>query len=132
MSRDRIRLRGISLYGCHGVTPAEREVGRPFEVDVELVLDLSAAAETDDLGTTVDYAAVCAVVKRVHEAGPYHLLEAMAGRMAKDILGAFAVDEVTVRVRKPHPPVGAIVGAAEVEITCRAAGDSRDSERSLA
>jgi dihydroneopterin aldolase len=132
MSRDRIRLSRISLYGCHGVTPAEREIGRPFEVDVELVLDLSAAADTDDLGTTVDYTAVCDIVQRIHDAGPHHLLEAMAGRMANEILGAFPVDEVTVRVRKPHPPVGAVVGAAEVEITRQTARDSRDSEERLA
>ncbi len=120
MAPGRIRLRNISLYGCHGVTAAEREVGRPFEVDVELVLDLSAASRTDDLGATIDYAAVCEIVRRVHEAGPYHLLEALAGRIAKEIIGAFAAEEVTVRVRKPHPPVGGLVGAAEVEITVRA------------
>jgi len=107
----------IALYGTHGVTAAERQVGRLFEVDVEMQLDLTAAAETDDLGATVDYAAVCEVVRRVHEAGPYLLLEALAGRIAKEIVGVFPVDEVTVRVRKPHPPVGSLVGEAEVEIT---------------
>jgi dihydroneopterin aldolase len=117
MPQDRIRLSGVSLYGTHGVTPAEREVGRPFEVEVELLLDLSAAADTDDLTATVDYGAVCEVVRRVHEAGPYHLLEALAGRIAKKILDEFAVTEVTVRARKPHPPVGSVVGAAEVQIT---------------
>ena len=114
---DRICLRNITVYGSHGVTAAEREVGRPFEVDVELRADLSAAAETDDLGATVDYAAICELVKRVNEAGPYLLLEAFAGRIAKEVVDSFPVDEVTVRVRKPHPPVGAIVGAVEVEIT---------------
>jgi dihydroneopterin aldolase len=117
MSSDWIRLTDIALYGCHGVTPAERQVGRLFELDVELKLDLGEAAETDDLGTTVDYTAVYEVVRRVHEAGPYQLLEAMAGRIAKEIIAAFPVEEVTVRVRKPHPPVGGLVGGAEVEIT---------------
>ena len=119
MAPDIIRLSDIALYGCHGVSPAERQVGRLFEVDVEIKLDLAAAVETDDLGVTVDYAAVCEVVRRVHEAGPYQLLEAMAGRIAKEIVGSFPVDEVTVRVRKPHPPVGGLVGEAEVEITRR-------------
>lgn len=117
MARDTIRLREITVYGTHGVSAAEREVGRPFVVDVEMRADLSAAAETDDLGATVDYAAVCALVKRVNDAGPYFLLEAFAGRIAKEVLEGFGVDEVTVRVCKPHPPVGGIVGAAEVEIT---------------
>jgi dihydroneopterin aldolase len=121
MASDWVRLKDIALYGCHGVTPAERQVGRLFEVDVELKLDLGAAAETDDLGTTVDYAAVYEIVTRVHEDGPYQLLEAMAGRIANQIIAAFPVDEVTVRVRKPHPPVGGLVGAAEIEITRRKA-----------
>ena len=124
MAGDRIRLTNISLYGCHGVDPAERQVGRLFEVDVELALDLATAAETDDLGTTVDYAAVCEVVRRVNEAGPYQLLEAMAGRIAKEILSDFPVERVTVLVRKPHPPVGSLVGTVEVELTRRHPGDS--------
>ena len=117
MARDRIRLTNISLYRYHGVTPAEQEVGHPFDVDVELVFDVSEAAEKDDLNNTLDYEAICDAVRSVHEAGPYHLLEALAGRVAKKILDEFAVTEVTVRARKPHPPVGSVVGAAEVEIT---------------
>lgn len=116
MGGDSIRLYGITVYGRHGVSAAEREVGRPFEVDVELAADLSSAAEKDDLAATVDYGAICELVRRVNEAGPYLLLEAFAGRIAKEVMEGFAVDEVRVRVRKPHPPVGMIVGAAEVEI----------------
>jgi len=105
------------LYGRHGVTEAEQALGRTFEVDVELALDLSTAADTDDLQASVDYAAVCELVRRVHEAGPYRLLEAFAGRIAKKIVEQFPVEAVTVRVRKPLPPVGSAVGAVEVELT---------------
>jgi dihydroneopterin aldolase len=115
--RDRVKLHNIRLYGCHGVSDAERTVGRPFEVDVELVLDLTAAAATDDLRATVDYGEICRAVRTAHEAGPYHLLEALAGGIAEAILDGFPVREATVRVRKPHPPVGSVVDAAEVEIT---------------
>ena len=117
MARDWVRMHNIKLYGRHGVSAAEREIGRPFEVDVELAADLAQAGETDDLGATVDYNAVCETVRQAHEAGPYRLLEAFAERIAKDILDRFAVSEVTIRVRKPNPPVGSLVEAAEVEIT---------------
>lgn len=116
MARDWVRMRNIKLYGRHGVSAAEREIGRPFEVDVELAVDLAQAGETDDLGATVDYNAVCETVRQAHEAGPYRLLEALAERIAKDILDRFAILAVTVRVRKPHPPIGSLVEAAEVEI----------------
>jgi dihydroneopterin aldolase len=117
MPSDKIRLLNITLYGCHGVTEAERAVGRPFQVDVEVAADLSTAGATDDLGATVDYAVVCELVRRANEAGPYRLLEAFAEQIAKSILGHLPVSEVTVRVRKPHPPVGLLVEVAEVEIT---------------
>ncbi len=122
MGRDCIRLSGIVIYGSHGVIEAERAIERPFQVDVELRADLSAAGAADDLKATVDYAAVCALVRRANEAGPYHLLEAFAERIAKNLLGELHISEVTVKVRKPHPPVGMFVEAAEVEIT-RAAGE---------
>src|SRR5512142_1661865 len=102
---DKVRLHHILVYGHHGVSPEEQAVGRPFEVDVEMALDLRAAGERDDLSATVDYAAVCALVARINEAGPYRLLEAFAERIAKEVLSRPEVREVTVRVRKPHPPV---------------------------
>jgi len=116
LAEDRIRLRGITLYGCHGVTAQERAVGRPFVIDVEMAVDLGPAGESDDLGATVDYSAACDIVRQVNEAGPYFLLEAFAQRIAERVLASFPVSEVTVRVRKPHPPVGLLVEAAEVEI----------------
>jgi len=116
LAQDKIRVQGMILYGHHGVSAAEQAVGRPFEVDVEVALDLSAAGERDELGATVDYAAVCELVRRVHAAGPYRLLEAFADRIAKVIVKEFAVEAVTVRVRKPHPPVGSVVEAVEVEL----------------
>ncbi len=117
LGQDTIRIQGMVLYGRHGVSDGEQAIGRIFEVDVELALDLSAAGETDDLEATVDYAAVCEVVRRVHEAGPYRLLEAFAQRIAKEIGEQFPVEAVAVRVRKPLPPVGSVVGAVEVGIT---------------
>jgi dihydroneopterin aldolase len=119
MPLDKVTLLKIVVYGHHGVTAEEQAVGRPFEVDLELRLDLRRAGETDDLGATVDYAEVCDLVRRVNESGPFRLLEAFADRIAKEVMAAWHVEEVTVRVRKPHPPVGLLVGAAEVEITRR-------------
>lgn len=114
---DALGLRSIVVYGSHGVSEAERAVGRPFEVDVELALDLTEAGARDDLAATVDYAALAEIVRRVNEGGPYRLLETFAARIADQVLARFPVAEVRVRVRKPNPPVGSVVGAAEVEIT---------------
>jgi dihydroneopterin aldolase len=119
MASDQVSLLNLVVYGHHGVTAEEQAVGRPFEVDVELRLDLRPAAESEDLAATVNYAEVAALVSQVNASGPFRLLETFADRIAKRILAAWPVEEVTVRVRKPHPPVGLLVGAAQVEITRR-------------
>lgn len=117
MASDRIRVCGITVYGRHGVSEAEQCLGRPFLVDVELELDLSEAGKSDDLGRTVDYARVCEVVAAVNAGRCFRLLEAFAEEIAKNVLAEVGGDKVVVRVRKPHPPVGMVVEAAEVEIT---------------
>lgn len=92
---------------------------QPFEVDVELVLDLAPAGTTDDLAKTVDYGQVYEVVRRNVESVSYRLLETMAEAISRDILGAFPVDEVVVRVRKPAVDLGGPLDHAGVEIRRR-------------
>lgn len=113
---DCIRLRNMVFYTHHGVLAAEREMGQRLEVDVELRLDLSEPGSTDNLAATVDYAAVYALVRRVVEEQRLNLIEAVAEAVARGILSACRPEQVTVRVRKPNPPVGGVVDCAEVEV----------------
>ena len=55
---DKIILKGIQFHGYHGVTEAERQLGQKYEIDLELMTDLSAAGKTDDLTHTINYAQV--------------------------------------------------------------------------
>lgn len=118
VSGDAVVLRGIQAIGHHGVLDFERERAQPFEVDVELSLDLAAASESDDLAQTVDYGAVVKSVVATVEARSFRLLEALAGAIAAALLEQTAAEEVTVEVRKMRPPVPAQLGAAGVRI-CR-------------
>ena len=63
---DILLVEDIRFYGHHGVTPAQQEVGAWFSVDVELALDLTPAALSDDVDATVDYGQV---VRRVVAVG---------------------------------------------------------------
>ena len=116
---DRIVLRNIRLDGRHGVYEHERETPQPFEVDVELLLDLRPAGVTDDLTKTVDYARVYEIVARIVETGSFRLLEAVAEAISDEILAAFPADEVVVRVRKPAVQLGGPLDHAAVEIRRR-------------
>ena len=120
MASDRLVLKNMVFYGYHGAFAAEKELGQRFEVDLEMQLDLKPAAVADDLELTVNYVEVYTLVKEVVEEREFGLLETLAETIAGEILSAYTVEEVVVRVRKPFPPSGGILDYAEVEISRKA------------
>ncbi len=97
---DTIVIEDIRFYGHHGALPAERTTGGWFSVDVELSLDLAPAALSDDLGGTVDYAAVARRIVEVGTGPSVSLLERLATLLAEALLKEFPVTEVALRVKK--------------------------------
>lgn len=117
---DRIFLRGMRFMACHGVLPHEREVPQPFEVDVEMGLDLRAAGESDDLDDTVNYAEVYDVVSTVLTVTRKYLIEALAEEIADDLLRDFdSLRWVRVTVHKPTAPIDGIFSDVGVTILRR-------------
>lgn len=119
---DCIRLRRLRLVGVHGALPEERDRAQPFEVNLDLAVDLATAGRTDVLEDTVDYGAVAAAAGHVVTAERHQLLERLATRIAEDVLGVDPrIASVTVTVRKLRPPVPADLAWAGVTITRDAA-----------
>jgi dihydroneopterin aldolase len=112
-----IRLHNMTFYGYHGISAAERQTGRRFEVDVELAVDMDRAAASDKLQDTVNYTEVYRTVEELVAQNRFSLLETIAVRLADEILRKFKPKEVTVRVRKKIPPVPGNLDHIEVEIT---------------
>lgn len=117
---DRIELRGLRVLGIHGVLPEEQVKPQPFELDLDLEVDLAVAGRTDALADTVDYAGV---VERaggvIGGAGRYRLLEALAEAVAATALEDDRVESVTVGLRKLEPPLEADIATVGVRITRR-------------
>ncbi|HUF83105.1 MAG TPA: dihydroneopterin aldolase [Acidimicrobiia bacterium] len=113
---DRIVIAGLRELGVHGVLPEEQARPQPFEVDVELTVDLVKPGTSDALDDTVDYSAVSEAVSRVVKSEQYHLLERLAARIAEVCQSDPRVTRVTVTVRKLHPPVRAMVDHVAVRI----------------
>ena len=114
---DKVTVQGIQFFGRHGVTPAEREVGQRFVVDVDLRLDLARAGASDRLDHTVNYVAVHDLVREIGRGAPVTLLEALAERIARALLQRFGPKEATVRVQKPAPPIDGVMDWVGVEVT---------------
>ena len=111
-----IYIKGLRELGIHGVLPEEQTRPQPFEVDVELTVDLTSAGESDALDDTVDYSAVAEAVSRVVTSERYYLLERLATRIGEVCRNDERVTGVVVTVRKLHPPVRAMLEHVAVRI----------------
>jgi 7,8-dihydroneopterin aldolase/epimerase/oxygenase len=120
---DTITIRGIRGSGHHGVFEHERVDGQVFVVDVELSLDTTAAATSDDLADTVDYGEVATAVHALIVGEPVDLVETLAERIASECLSFRAVESVEVTVHKPQAPI--TVPFDDVELRIRRSRDSR-------
>ena len=117
MAPDLLRIRNMRFFAYHGLLPKEGELGQEFEVDVDIHGDLSRAGQDDDPSLMVDYTRVLGLVEEVVTKRRFGLIEAVAEAVAAAVGKAVAPVKLTVRVRKPSPPVDAIFDGVEVEIT---------------
>lgn len=113
---DLIRLEGVRCRCRVGVPDWERAKRQPIELDLELELDLRAAARTDDVRRTADYWAVERAVRKAVEGGSFRLLETLAYAALRAALGADKrIRAAGVRVVK-RPVVMPRTGRVVVEI----------------
>jgi len=117
---DRVFLEGLLLDARIGVTPPERAVIQTLEADIAVEADLEKAGLSDSLQDAPDYAEIRRAAIEIAAARTWSLLEALAERIAAELLARFpTVLSVTVTLRKPRPPFMAGVGAAGVRIVRR-------------
>ena len=116
----RVFVKNIRLHAFHGVMPQERITGNDYLVSVSADCPLAAAAESDSVDDTLNYALIYNIVKE-EMALQANLVEHVAGRIGRRVLAEFPLaDNVRVEVVKLNPPMGAACDGAGVELTvCR-------------
>lgn len=108
----------MAFYGYHGVFPEETRLGQRFVIDLCVEADLKKAGETDNLAYSINYGEMYQVCKDIVEGKPYKLIEALAEKIAGEMLDVFqAISQVTVKVIKPDPPIPGHYESVAVEIT---------------
>jgi dihydroneopterin aldolase len=110
-----VELRGLRLFGRHGVHEHEKRDGQDFVFDVEL--DVGDRGSHDHLEDAVDYRDVALAVQAVSDARSYNLLEALATDVADELLRRFGAERVVVRVEKPAVKPGGLDGTAGVSVS---------------
>lgn len=113
---DRIEIRALRVIATHGALPFEKERAQPFEVDIDLEVDLRKAGVSDRLDDTVNYGHVVRMVERIIREEQYELLERLAERISDELLSHALVQRVEVAIRKLRPPIPVDVETIGVKI----------------
>ena len=114
--RDKVIVRGLRVFGYHGVHPHEQERGQDFVIDLEAHLDLRPAGRGDDLDETLDYADLARRATAIVSSERFNLIEALAERLAAEVLEDPRVARTVIRVGKPAALAGRNVETVLVEI----------------
>lgn len=98
---DKIAVRGIRAYGKHGANPGERDFKQPFDIDLELEVDIAAARASDALADTIDYAALHARVVAMVESLSYQLLERLGDEILATVMTDPRISAAAITIGKP-------------------------------
>jgi thioredoxin reductase (NADPH) len=112
---DRLSIHGLSFPARIGVYPRERRRRQTLGFDLSFEVDAGAAAPTDSLHRTIDYAAVADVIETMLAQQHYNLIETVADGVATRLLAHFDTRSVRVRVTKPGVPQTYASASIEVE-----------------
>lgn len=114
---DVIFVRELKLETHIGAYEEERQRAQTLEFDLEIGTARSRACVSDHLTDTIDYAEVVDAMRTLLAASRFHLLEALAERVAELVLEQFGAMWVCVSVAK----TGIVPGAKFVGVTIRRA-----------
>ena len=109
---DKIFLTSLSTEAVIGIFDWERKIKQRIEIDLELSLDLSAAAKSDSIDDTLNYKSVAKRVLAFVGESRFQLVETLAERIAGLVLAEFPIARVRVTVHKP----GAIRNSSDVGV----------------
>ena len=109
----KLELRGLHVFGYHGVEEEEKRLGQLFLFDLEL--EVGERGADDRLEHAIDYTQVASAIRELSNEHRFDLLEALATAVADLVYEQFAPESVKVRVRKPQvKPAGMTVECSAV------------------
>jgi len=100
-SSDKILIKDLLLRCIVGINESERREKQDVMINVALWTNLTEAAETDDIGKTVDYRRITKDIVKLVETSDFFLVETLAEGIAKVCLQHERVEKVMVVVEKP-------------------------------
>jgi len=95
-----IGIHGLEVFGHIGVPDDERASPQRLTFNLTLWPVRSSQELRDEIGRAVNYANVCAEVKKFVEQRRDRLIETLADALAVHLLEAFDIRRITIELRK--------------------------------
>tara|TARA_B100000214_G_C23872618_1_gene583367 strand:- start:311 stop:664 length:354 start_codon:yes stop_codon:yes gene_type:complete len=113
---DKIKIVDLKLPARHGVYQFEKKKDEIFELDVELSINLEKPGRSDKLIDTVDYSDVVNFISSIFITNDYNLIESAGENICQELLKKYPIEQVLLRIRKPHAPIREKFKTVEVEL----------------
>jgi dihydroneopterin aldolase len=97
---DQVHIRGLEVFAHIGVPDEERADAQRLSFNLTFWPLRPFMDVNDEIGRAVNYANLCAEVKKFVETRRDKLIETMANALALYLLETFAIRKVTVELRK--------------------------------
>jgi dihydroneopterin aldolase len=97
---DVIRIEQIEVLAHIGVPDDERSQPQRLTINIAFWPSKSGAELNDEIGQAVNYAAVCAEVRKFVGERRDKLIETLADKLAFHLLQVFGIRRITIELRK--------------------------------
>ena len=112
---DSIQVHGLRLWAHVGVLDAERRDGQWFELDLSFQLDLTLAAEADDLSASLDYSQAIGALQELARSIRCLTIEHFSHRVLERLELLYGPTPIWLRLKKCAAPVPGFTGTVMVE-----------------
>lgn len=108
---DRIFIRQLEISAIIGIWEYEKETPQTIYIDLEAAVDVSKAAATDHIASTVDYFLLYTRICEYIPTTRFELLETLATHLSDLLIQEFALSWLRLTITKKPTAMPNIAGA---------------------
>lgn len=111
-----INVENIPCYCSIGIHDEEKKMGQRLFVSLNVSIESSKVAQTDNVSDTLNYVDLYNIVQNTGKLKSHNLIECLGEKIANQILKIDLVKNVKVKIRKPHIPFEEFSGEVSIEL----------------